>query len=120
MAPARCTLRVRRGAAANESPAIGYLVLARLPLTRPVEAFQQGLRELVRGRKNIVVEWRSAEGNRSPPLACAELVRSQGRRHRHDGPYSTRAAQGSNCYDSIVMAAVGDLLATHPSPACAT
>ena len=51
-----------------------------------IEAFRQGLRELgyVEG-KNIVIEWRFAEGkaDRIPGLA-AELVASQGRRHRHE------------------------------------
>ena len=65
-------------------PRIGFLTTVPLVLIRTrTEAFQQGLRELgyVEG-KNIVVEWRSAEGqqDRLPALA-AELVRQIGRAH---------------------------------------
>src|SRR5262249_2607164 len=55
---------------------IGYLVYAPLPADR-ADAFRQGLRELgyVEGQ-NIVIEWRSANGEwkRGPALA-EELVR---------------------------------------------
>jgi hypothetical protein len=59
-------------------PQVGYLAPASLfALAARAEAFRQGLRELgyVEG-KNIVIEWRSAEGklDRLPGLA-AELVR---------------------------------------------
>jgi putative tryptophan/tyrosine transport system substrate-binding protein len=58
-------------------PRIGYLsVSSRSAMTARTEAFRQGLRELgyVEG-KNIIIEWRSADGNedRLPALA-AELV----------------------------------------------
>src|SRR5690242_13512612 len=57
-------------------PRIGYLIIAPLPKDRS-EAFRNGLRELgyIEG-KNIVIEWRSANGNseRGPALA-EELVR---------------------------------------------
>ena len=58
-------------------PRIGFLAVAPLStLSARTEAFRQGLRELgyVEG-KNIVIEWRSAEGkvDRLPTLA-AELV----------------------------------------------
>ena len=46
-------------------PRIGYLIAASLSAASArIEAFRQGLRELgyVEG-KNIVIEWRSAEGN---------------------------------------------------------
>ena len=56
-------------------PRIGFLVrLAFSAFTARVEGFRQGLRELgyVEG-KNIIIEWRSAEGKpdrrqRSPPI----------------------------------------------------
>src|SRR5712691_8425835 len=59
-------------------PRIGFLVATSLSAqSARIEAFRQGLRELgyVEG-KNIVIEWRFAEGNadRLPSLA-AELVR---------------------------------------------
>ncbi len=59
-------------------PRIGYLSAASLSaISARIEAFRQGLRELryVEG-KNIVIDWRSAEGklDRLPALA-AELVR---------------------------------------------
>ena len=59
-------------------PRIAYLTAAPLSaMTDRIDAFRQGLRELgyVEG-KNIVIEWRSPEGNpdRMPTLA-AELVR---------------------------------------------
>ena len=59
-------------------PRIGYLTGSSLPAnSRRTEAFRQGLRDLgyVEG-KNIVIEWRAAEGkfDRLPALA-AELVR---------------------------------------------
>src|ERR1700757_1135344 len=59
-------------------PRIGYLTVPPLSANMaPVEAFRQGLRELgyVEG-KNVVIEWRSADGKveRQGELA-AELVR---------------------------------------------
>src|SRR5262249_48164952 len=59
-------------------PRIGYLgVNPRSVNLARIEAFQQGLRELGYSEgKNIVIEWRSAEGkvDRLPALA-SELVR---------------------------------------------
>jgi len=66
---------------------IGYLS-PNFPSTTParIEAFRQGLRELgyVEG-KNISIEYRFAEGklDRLSALA-AELVRLEGRGHRHE------------------------------------
>jgi hypothetical protein len=63
----RHTLRAKlsgRGAAAGEVPRIGYLSSQSLSANSTrIEAFRQGLRELgyVEG-KNIVVEYRHAEG----------------------------------------------------------
>ena len=66
------------------------------------EAFRQGLRELgyVEG-KNIVIEWRSAEGklDRLPALA-AELVRLKVDIIVTAGPHSNPSRQGSNFNDS--------------------
>jgi putative tryptophan/tyrosine transport system substrate-binding protein len=57
-------------------PRIGYLVGPSTAASARYEAFRQGLRELgyVEG-KNIVIEWRSSEGNRDRQRALvAELV----------------------------------------------
>ena len=63
---------------ASKIPQIGYLEGGPLSAhTSRMEAFRQGLRELgYEEGKNIVIEWRSAEGklDRVPALS-AELVR---------------------------------------------
>ena len=67
-----------------------------------IEAFRQGLRELgyVEG-KNIVIEWRYAEGklDRLPALA-AELVRLKVDVIVTAGPGQNPCCQESNFYDS--------------------
>ena len=88
-------------------PRIGYLGGAS-PSTNParIEAFRQGLRELgyVEG-KNIVIEWRYAEGklDRLPALA-AELVRLKVDVIVTAGPTATRAAKEATSTIPIVMA----------------
>ena len=56
-------------------PRIGFLFRL-LPRLNRIEAFRQGLRELGYAEgKNIVMEYRYAEGKlRSPPMLAAELV----------------------------------------------
>ena len=87
-------------------PRIGYLN-ASLPSTNParIEAFRQGLRELgyVEG-KNIIIEYRAAEGklDRLPALA-AELVRLKIDILVTAGPPGTRAAREANVTIPIVM-----------------
>ncbi|HEV8342377.1 MAG TPA: ABC transporter substrate-binding protein [Candidatus Binatia bacterium] len=75
-----------------------------------VEAFRQGLRELgyVEG-KNIVIEWRYAEGklDRLPALA-AELARLKVDVIVTAGPASTRPAKEATSTIPIVMAQVND------------
>jgi putative tryptophan/tyrosine transport system substrate-binding protein len=88
-------------------PPIGYLTTSSLSANAVrIEAFQQGLRELgyVEG-KNIVIEWRSAEGklDRVPALA-AELVRLKVDVIVTGGPQSTRAAKEATITIPIVMA----------------
>ena len=88
-------------------PSIGYLTTPFLSANAArVEAFRQGLRELgyVEG-KNIVIEWRSAEGklDRAPALA-AELVRLKLDVIVTGGPQSTRAAKEATITIPIVMA----------------
>src|SRR2546428_13271297 len=70
------------------------------------EAFRQGLRELgyIEG-KNIIIEWRSAEGklDRRSDLA-AELVRLKVDVIVSAGPTVTRALKGATSTIPIVMA----------------
>ena len=84
-------------------PRIGYLTtVSPSAISARIEAFRQGLRELgyVEG-KNIVIEWRSAEGklDRLPALA-AELVRLKVDVIVSGGPPPTRAAKEATDYDS--------------------
>ena len=88
-------------------PRIGYLTAASPSANSArIEAFRQGLRELgyVEG-KNIVIEWRSAEGklDRLPALA-AELVRLKVDVIVTAGPSATRAAKEATSTIPIVMA----------------
>jgi len=87
-------------------PRIGYLgVNPRSVNLARIEAFQQGLRELGYSEgKNIVIEWRSAEGkvDRLPALA-SELVRLKVDIIVTNGPISTRAAKEATVTIPIVM-----------------
>ena len=85
---------------------IGYLTASSLSaITFRTEAFRQGLHELgyVEG-KNIVIEWRSAEGkaDRLPGLA-AELVRLKVDIIVSGGPTVTRAVKEATATIPIVM-----------------
>ena len=97
-----------RGAAAEESPSdrISYIGTSASAIAARTEAFRQGLRELgyVEG-KNIVIEWRYAEGklDRLPALA-AELVRLKVDIIVTTGPTVTRAAKEATSTIPIVMA----------------
>ena len=92
-------------------PRIGFLT-ATSPsaVAARIEAFRQGLRELgyVEG-KNIVIEWRYAEGklDRLPALA-AELVRLKVDVIVTAGPAATRAAKEATATIPIVMAQDND------------
>ena len=87
-------------------PRIGYLgVNPRSVNLARIEAFQQGLRELGYSEgKNIVIEWRSAEGkvDRLPALA-SELVRLKVDIIVTNGPISTRSAKQATATIPIVM-----------------
>jgi putative ABC transport system substrate-binding protein len=88
-------------------PRIGFLSAASpSAIVARAEAFRQGLRELgyVEG-KNIVIEWRSAEGklDRLSELA-AELVRLKVDVIVTGGPTATRAAKEATNTIPIVMA----------------
>src|SRR5437879_6467035 len=87
-------------------PRIGFLSgNAFSAISARIEAFRHGLRELdyVEG-KNIVIEWRSAEGNfeRARALA-AELVRLKVDTIVTSGPQSTRVAKEATVTIPIVM-----------------
>ena len=92
-------------------PRIGFLTRRSLSaISARIEAFRQGLRELgyVEG-KNIVIEWRYAEGklDRLPALA-AELVRLKVDVIVTSGPTATRAAKEATSTIPIVMAQDAD------------
>jgi putative tryptophan/tyrosine transport system substrate-binding protein len=87
-------------------PRIGFLgATPASSISARIEAFRQGLRELgyVEG-KNIVIEWRSADGklDRLPSLA-AELVRLKVDVIVTAGPQSTRPAKEATVTIPIVM-----------------
>ena len=95
----------------TKDPRIGYLTGASLSANSARhEAFRQGLRELgyVEG-KNIVIDWRSAEGkpDRLPALA-ADLVRLKVDIIVTGGSSPTRAAKEATTTIPIVMAQDGD------------
>ena len=97
-----------RGATASESPSDRISARFRLfRLSRPAsKAFRQGLRELgyIEG-KNIIIEWRSAEGKpeRRSEIA-AELVRLKVDVIVSAGPTVTRALKEATSTIPIVMA----------------
>ena len=84
-------------------PRIGYLAAASLSaVSARTEAFRQGLRELgyVEG-KNIVIEWRYAEGKRDRlPALAAELVRLKVDVIVTGGPRRNSCRQGGDRYNS--------------------
>src|SRR5437870_5091522 len=92
-------------------PRLGYLSGAPLSANpERVEAFRQGLRELgyVEG-KNIVIEWRSAEGKRDRQSAlAAELVRLKVDVIVTGSGGDTRAAKEATATIPIVMAQADD------------
>jgi putative ABC transport system substrate-binding protein len=92
-------------------PRIGYVIgTAPSANMARIEAFRQGLRELgyVEG-KNIVIEWRHAEGklDRLPALV-AELVRLKVDIIMTGGPPATRFAKQATSTIPIVMTQDGD------------
>jgi putative tryptophan/tyrosine transport system substrate-binding protein len=94
------------GATANEMPRMGYLTAGSLGAQSiRIDALRQGLRELgyVEG-KNIVIEYRHAEGKFDRLLAlAAELVRLKVDIIVSGGPTVTRAAKEATTTIPIVM-----------------
>jgi ABC-type uncharacterized transport system substrate-binding protein len=112
MRHALCALSILSGAQqAEKVPRIGYLSGSPpSAIAERIEAFRQGLRELgyMEG-KNIVIEWRSAEGksDRLPALAT-ELVHLKINVIVTAGPLVTRAAKEATSTIPIVMAQDAD------------
>jgi len=96
-------------------PRIGWLTGGSFSATADrVEAFRQGLRELgyVEG-KNIVIEWRGADGNRDRQRALAgELVRLKVDVIVTAGAGGTRAAKEATATIPVVMAQDDDPVGT--------
>jgi putative ABC transport system substrate-binding protein len=96
---------------AKKVPRIGVLSVTSLSIISPrIEALRQGLRELgyVEG-KNIVIEWRSAEGKLDlVPSLAAELVRLKVDVIVTGGGTDTRAAKEVTNTIPIVMAQDSD------------
>ena len=94
---------------------IGYLTGGSLSaLSDRAEAFRHGLRELgyVEG-KNIVIEWRGADGNRERQRSlAAELVRLKLDVIVTGGSTSTRSAKGATSTIPIVMTQDSDPVGT--------
>src|SRR4030095_14998587 len=92
-------------------PRIGYLVISSFSGSESrAEAFRQGLRELgyVEG-KNIIIEWRSADGKRERgPTLAEELVRLKVEVIVTGGSGATRPAKEATNTIPIVMAQDGD------------
>ncbi len=88
-------------------PRIGFLIgTSASPNLARIEAFRQGLRELgyLEG-KNIVIEWRYAEGKRERvPALAAELVRLKVEVIVTAGALTTRPAKEATVTIPIVMA----------------
>jgi putative ABC transport system substrate-binding protein len=91
----------------KKAPRIGFLSGSPpSSIKARTEAFRQGLRDLgyVEG-KNIVIEWRSAEGKRDRfPALAADLVRLKVDLIVTAGPLVTRAAKEATSTIPIVMA----------------
>jgi putative tryptophan/tyrosine transport system substrate-binding protein len=101
-------------------PRIGYLIGTSLSINAArIEAFQRGLRELgyVEG-KNIVIEWRIAEGKRDRgPALAAELVSLKVDVIVSDSATMTRNAKEATSTIPIVMTNDGDPVGQGSSPA---
>ena len=95
---------------------IGYLATQRRPVSFDSDnqpgAFLRGMRELgyVDG-KNLVIEWRFAEGRSELlPVLAAELVRLQVDVILSEGTTATRAAQQATATIPVIMGATNDAI----------
>ena len=95
----------------TKMPRIGYLSSSSPPRMAPrIETFRQGLRELgYREGKNIIVEWRFAEGKRERERAlAAELAGLKVDTIVTGGNSATRAAKEATNSISIIMTQAND------------
>src|SRR5262249_55514809 len=95
---------------AGKIPRIGFLLASSPGPDLRIEGFRQGLRDLgyVEG-KNIIIEWRSAEGKEElVPKLAAELVRLNVEIIVTDGTNVTRATKNAIKRIPIVMASDAD------------
>jgi putative ABC transport system substrate-binding protein len=93
---------------------IGVLLLARSPESRSVQEFRQGLRDAgyVEGR-DVVIEWRSANGDYSQgPELAADLVRSKVDVIVVENTLAAQAASRATSTIPIVMVTVADPVAS--------
>ena len=106
---------VARAQQSAKIPRIGFLTTVPLAvIRRRTEAFQQSLRELgyVEG-KNIVIEWRSADGQQDRlPALVAELVRLKVDVIVSGGAAATRPARDATATIPIVMTQENDPVAS--------
>ena len=106
---------VARAQQSAKIPRIGFLTAVPLAvIRRRTEAFQQGLRELgyLEG-KNIVIEWRSAQGQRDRlPALVAELLRLKVDVIVSAGPSATRPAKDATTTIPIAMPQENDPVAS--------
>jgi putative ABC transport system substrate-binding protein len=95
------------GVEAQQNPRLGILLaLSRSTISDRIDAFEQGLRELgYTDRKNIILEYRSAEGkfDRLPSLA-RQLVTLNVDVLISGGPTATRPAKEATAKIPIIMA----------------
>ena len=106
---------VARAQQSAKIPRIGLLTAVPLAVNRRrTEAFQQSLRELgYVERKNIVIEWRSADGQQDRlPTLVAELVRLKVDVIVSAGASATRAAKDATATIPIVMTQENDPVAS--------
>ena len=101
-------------------PRIAFLVGTSLSAASDrIEAFRQGLRELgyVEGR-NIIIEWRSADGkNDRLPALAAELVGLKVDVIVSSGPITTRSTREATLRFPLLWGLIMILLARGSSPA---
>jgi putative ABC transport system substrate-binding protein len=108
------SLHLAEAQQAKKVPRIGYLAVVPFSiLSQRTEAFRKGLRELRYAEgKNIVVEWRSADGNLGlMPTLAAELVQLKVDVIVTAGSRATSSAKAATDTIPIVMAQDGDPVA---------